>query len=80
MVDKKQNDANSIAVSVDPARPVEVSLKRFKRLCEAAGVLKEYKKRKEYKKPSIRKKEKEEQAQKRRVKESRKRTGRRSKF
>ena len=65
-------DRNHIQVSIDPGKPVEISLKRFKRMCEAAGVLKEYKKRKEYRKPSVRKKEKEEQAEKRRIKESRK--------
>lgn len=62
------NDGN-IKISVDPSRSVEGSLRKFKRLCEAAGILKEYRKRKEYKKPSIRKKEKLEASQKRRVKE-----------
>ena len=77
---ENKGDKNSIGVTVDPSRPVEVSLKRFKRLCEAAGVLKEYKKRKEYKKPSVRKKEKEEQAEKRRIKESRKSRRKRNKI
>ena len=49
---------------------VEGSLKKFKRMCEAAGVLKEYRKRKEYKKPSVRKKEKTESAAKRKAKEN----------
>lgn len=62
----------SIKVTVDPGRSygMESSLKKFKRLCEAAGVLKEYRKRKEYKKPSIRRKEKLEAAEKRRAKEN----------
>lgn len=58
-----------VKISVDPSRSVEGSLRKFKRLCEAAGILKEYRKRKEYKKPSVRKKEKLESSQKRRVKE-----------
>ena len=47
----------AIKVEIDGRRGVEGSIKKFKRLCEAAGVLKEYRKRKEYKKPSIRRKE-----------------------
>jgi len=66
----------SIKIDIDPHRGVEGSLKKFKRMCEAAGVLKEYRKRKEYKKPSIRRKEKTENAQKRKSKEAAK--GRRS--
>lgn len=58
-----------VKINVDPSRSVEGSLRKFKRLCEAAGILKEYRKRKEYKKPSIRKKEKLEASQKRRSKE-----------
>ena len=45
-------------------------LKRFKRQCESFGVLKEYRKRKAYRKPSERLKEKREAAEKRRKKES----------
>ena len=52
---------SAIKVVVDGSRfGVEGSLKKFKRLCEAAGVLKEYRKRKEFKKPSVRRKEKVE--------------------
>ena len=63
----------NIQINVDPARGAEGSIKKFKRLVEAAGILKEYRKRKEYKKPSIRKKEKLESAEKRRLKEISKR-------
>ena len=63
-------DHNAIKIIVDSGRGVEGALKKFKRLCEAAGVLKEYRKRKEYKKPSIRRKEKLEAAQKRKAKDS----------
>ena len=45
---------SAIKVVVDGSRfGVEGSLKKFKRLCEAAGVLKEYRKRKEFKKICI---------------------------
>lgn len=63
----------NIKISVDPQRGAEGSIRKFKRLVEAAGILKEYRKRKEYKKPSVRKKEKLESAQKRRLKEMSKR-------
>ena len=60
----------SIKVIIDGGRfGVEGSLKKFKRMCEAAGVLKEYRKRKEFKKPSVRKKEKWEAAHKRKAKD-----------
>ena len=61
---------SAIKVVVDGSRfGVEGSLKKFKRLCEAAGVLKEYRKRKEFKKPSVRRKEKVEAANKRKAKD-----------
>jgi len=62
---------SSIKVVIEGTRfGVEGSLKKFKRLCEAAGVLKEYRKRKEYRKPSVKKKEKLEAAQKRKIKDN----------
>lgn len=57
-----------IYVIVDERSGVERSLKRFKRLCESFGVIREYRKRQEYKKPSIRTKEKLAAAEKRRKK------------
>ena len=61
---------SAIKVVIDGSRfGVQGSLKKFKRLCEAAGVLKEYRKRKEFKKPSVRKKEKVEAANKRKAKD-----------
>jgi small subunit ribosomal protein S21 len=63
-------NSDAIKIVIDGTRfSVEGSLKKFKRLCEAAGVLKEYRKRKEYKKPSIRRKEKVEAAAKRKAKD-----------
>jgi small subunit ribosomal protein S21 len=62
---------SAIKIDLDGSRyGVEGSLKKFKRLCESAGVLKEYRKRKEFKKPSVRRKEKIESAQKRKAKEA----------
>ena len=58
----------SIVVSIDH-HSVEKGIKKFKRLCESAGILKEYKKRKEYKKPCVKRKEKVEAATKRKIKE-----------
>jgi small subunit ribosomal protein S21 len=57
----------TIAVTVDD-RGADRSLKKFKRLCEAYGVVREYRKRQEYKKPSLRAKEKSAAAVKRRKK------------
>ena len=58
----------SIVVHIDEKYGVERSLKKFKRMCESYGVIREYRKRQEYKKPSVRVKEKYEAAQKRRKK------------
>ncbi|MBL6990367.1 MAG: 30S ribosomal protein S21 [Bacteriovoracaceae bacterium] len=58
----------SIQVRIDDKFGLERSLKKFKRLCESFGVIREYRKRQEYKKPSIRLKEKSASAEKRRKK------------
>lgn len=58
--------SNHFNVKVDiDAKGAERAIKKFKRLCESCGILKEYKGRKEYKKPSIKKKEKLESNKKR---------------
>lgn len=62
----------SISVVVDPNRSLEGALRKFKKKVDSAGVLREYRKREFYKKPSVAKKEKRKAAQKRRDKESRK--------
>jgi len=61
---------SSIVVNVDERLGVERSLKKFRRMCESFGVIREYRKRQEYKKPSIRLKEKVASAEKRRKKNS----------
>ncbi len=60
-----------IKIDIDESFGVERSLRKFKRMCDAFGVVKEYRKRKEYKKPSVCLKEKVEAAEKRRRKTSR---------
>ena len=55
---------SNVEVEID-MKGAERAIRKFKRMCEAYGVAKEYRARKEYKKPSIRKKEKLEAAQKR---------------
>lgn len=65
------NQNNSaLTVHIDERLGVERSLKKFKRMCEQYGIVKEYRKRQDYKKPSIVKKEKTEAAAKRRIKTS----------
>ena len=58
----------NIKVSVDERTGVERSLRKFKRMCEAYGVIREYRKRQDYKKPSVKLKEKRIAADKRRKK------------
>jgi small subunit ribosomal protein S21 len=62
------SDDSNITVVIDDKTNMERSLKKFKRLCESFGVIREYRKRQEYKKPSVRHKEKTAAAEKRRKK------------
>ena len=57
----------NIYITVDE-RGVEKSLRKFKRMCDSYGIVKQYRSRQEYKKPSIKAKEKLEAAEKRRRK------------
>jgi len=59
---------DNIEISIDEKSGVERSLKKFKRMCESFGVIREYRKRQEYRKPSVRLKEKTAAAEKRRKK------------
>ncbi len=63
---------STIQIHIDERFPAEKAIKKFKRLCDAYGIVKEYRARIEYKKPSVKMKEKLENAEKRR----RKTTGR----
>jgi small subunit ribosomal protein S21 len=58
----------TIKVVIDDSYGADRSLKRFKRLCESYGIVREYRKRQEYRKPSVRKLEKTAAAVKRRHK------------
>jgi small subunit ribosomal protein S21 len=53
-------------VVVREGEPFEKALRRFKKKVEAAGILKDVRRREHYLKPSIRKKEKQRSAEKRR--------------
>ena len=54
------------AVALRDGEPIEKALRRFKKKVEAAGILKDLRKREYYSKPSVRKKEKSAAAEKRR--------------
>jgi small subunit ribosomal protein S21 len=58
----------TIIIDIDDRFPAEKALKKFKRMCDAFGIVKEYRARTEYKKPSVKMKEKLENAEKRRHK------------
>lgn len=57
-----------IRLEIDDRFPIEKALKKFKRLCDAYGIVKEFRDRAEYKKPSVKAKLKAENAEKRRRK------------
>ncbi len=61
-------DSDNFKVSIGEGFPVEKALRKFKRMCDSYGIVKNYKARESYDKPSIRAKEKSEQAEKRRRK------------
>jgi len=52
-------------VRVKEHEPIESAVRRFKRQCEKAGLLKELRKREHYEKPSVRRKKKAIAARKR---------------
>ena len=52
-------------LKVRDTEPVESIIRRFKKLCEKAGILTEVRKREDYEKPSIRRKKKSIAARKR---------------
>ncbi len=57
-----------LKLNIDERFPVDKALKKFKRLCDASGIVQMYRAKSEYKKPSVMKKEKLENALKRRRK------------
>lgn len=58
----------NIFLKVDERFGVDKTLRKFKRMCDNYGIVKEYRSRQEYKKPSVAKTLKSEQAEKRRRK------------
>jgi small subunit ribosomal protein S21 len=66
--EKEVNSMSTIHITIDERFPAEKAIKKFKRLCDAYGIVKEYRARSEYKKPSVKMKEKLENADKRRRK------------
>jgi small subunit ribosomal protein S21 len=56
------------SVTVKENEPIEVALRRFKKLCERTGVLSELRKREHYEKPSVRRKKKSIAARKKTLK------------
>ncbi|NLJ99731.1 MAG: 30S ribosomal protein S21 [Clostridia bacterium] len=55
-----------IEVKVGKNESIDSALRRFKRNCQRAGILREVRKREHYEKPSVRRKKKSEAARKRR--------------
>jgi len=58
----------NIKIEIADGFPLEKALRKFKRMCDSYGIVKEYRKREAYQKPSVKMKEKLEAAEKRRKK------------
>ena len=57
-----------VKVTITDGFGADRALKKFKRLCDMYGIVKEYRKREAYEKPSVKAKLKKEYAEKRRLK------------
>ena len=64
--------SENLKIRISDQSSVNWALKKFKRMCEAYGVVREYRKRKSYLKPSEALKEKLKAAEKRRQKTNKK--------
>ena len=62
-----------IMVKINDSMPADKAIKKFKRMCDSYGIIREYRDRESYKKPSVKAKEKRENADKRRKKDKAKR-------
>lgn len=60
--------SENFKVRVIEGLPIEKALRKFKRMCDSYGIVREYRDKEAHKKPSIREKEKREAAEKRRRK------------
>lgn len=58
----------NIIIKISEGFPAEKAIRKFKRLCDTYGIVKEYRSREAYSKPSVLKKEKREASEKRRRK------------
>lgn len=68
MAQDRKSSKDKIRIDITDGFAVERALKKFKRLCDAYGIVKEYRAREAYQKPSVKMKEKLEAAEKRRKK------------
>ena len=68
MADRHKDAGENVRLEVSDGFAVDKALKKFKRLCDAYGIVKEYRAREYYQKPSIKSREKRENAEKRRRK------------
>jgi small subunit ribosomal protein S21 len=68
MAHEKKDSGENIRIDITDGFAVERALKKFKRLCDAYGIVKEYRAREFYQKPSVKRVEKIEAAEKRRKK------------
>ncbi len=65
---KAKKDKDNIYLEISDGLTIDRALRKFKRMCDNYGIVKEYRKRESYAKPSVRMKEKLEAAEKRRKK------------
>ena len=65
-------NSDNFKISISEGFPVEKALRKFKRMCDSYGIVKNYRARDAYAKPSEKAKEKRENAEKRRQKAERK--------
>jgi small subunit ribosomal protein S21 len=70
-----KDSKEKIRIDITDGVAVERALKKFKRMCDAYGIVKEYRAREHYEKPSVKNKLKLEAAEKRRKKTNSKMRG-----
>ena len=70
-LDLKVGEIDMTTIRCGENESIESALKRFKRKCQKDGIIGDLKKKQEYVKPSVAKKEKQKAARKRAMKKSR---------
>jgi len=68
MAERHRDSGENVRLEISDGFAVDKALKKFKRLCDAYGIVKEYRAREAYEKPSVKNKLKLEAADKRRKK------------